>query len=274
MSVTEQIEALKIASAEQTLASQALAQEMETKIFKSIQDLESQSADAINRVNSAIQEINTAIPTSVEKMLHQKIYIDPDNGDDANTGNAKATPKRTLKSVIDNVPDGATVAILANPGTTLTIDEPIIANNKNIVFFISDLSLVFNERIELYRSTLKCHYMLVDIVQNTSFAIYHFSSDIYLTAQNLKPTAGNLGFTRQNYASGFLTNAGTYTSNVAFQFSVSDMPDTYHIFSRPTWFASMIASLHSLTLGANVALFDPAYESIQVGTKGVYLVGA
>lgn len=129
MSLTEQIEALKIASAEQTLASQKLAQEVSSTI-KEIKDEASKVADEINKL--------------LQDPLLITIYLSND-GDDSNTG-AFNSPLKTFAEIFRRAPKGGTCFIKVTGNYTLS--EITWLSDLNIVIDLQNETTIFEQGLK------------------------------------------------------------------------------------------------------------------------------
>ncbi|MEZ9198590.1 hypothetical protein [Shewanella sp. 10N.286.54.B9] len=250
------------ASNAQTAASQALAQEVAGKMG----ELDAKADEVVGRVNDAI-------PTAVSDQMWQTLYLDPVNGSDENTGTSAAQFK-TLKAAIDSVPVGGTAVIRVDNNAVIDIDEIIRVVNKNIVFRGVDATFNANARIELYKSSFKSYYSLLAINQTSDCVFYHFSADIRISCRAVNPTGDATHLFLTHYTGGETSTPGSHHSVALFSGTVSDAADTYYVFGATFRQSSMIVTTYSLTLGTNVDLIDPIFHSLQVGSKGVYLLGA
>ncbi len=123
--ITEEIVALKQATAEQTAASQALAQEVAGKMG----DIE-QTVDA---KLGEVDEHLALIPQTVRDLFERKyLTIDLVDGDDE----SEAGPFKTLKAAIESIPDGGTATInlpYDENGIEIEVDTSIHIGSRNIM---------------------------------------------------------------------------------------------------------------------------------------------
>ena len=263
MSLESEVQALTLAANEQTAASQALAQEVAGKM-KEIDD----------GANEVLNRVDNAIPTAVKSEMYQQLYLDPTNGNDSNSGKNAANAFQTLKGLIDSVPVGGTVCVRGSNDLVIDVNEPILAANKNIVVYLADCTLNLNATITLQGGSFKNYYTFKQVIQTVKFGFYHYSADIRVAVADLTPEGEAECLFKQSYTSGSVSLPGSHHSNVLFQGTVSDSVSQYYVFAPTYYKASMIVTVYAVTLGTNVALFDPVYATVQVGTKSVYLVGA
>jgi len=145
MSLIEKIEELKNSTAEQTLASQALAQEVAGKIGQinqKLSDAERQFLDFIS--GDFKRNVNAAKSVAV--------FVDPLSGDDNNSGLNSASSIKTssrLKSLLDYEYD--IVRIVIRKGTVFDLEHPLRA--KDSIFIDSwDAKDAATSRAELRQS--------------------------------------------------------------------------------------------------------------------------
>lgn len=250
------------ASQEQTAASQAIVQEVAGKM----KEIDDNADEVLNRVDNAI-------PTAVNSEMYQNRYLDPENGDDSNNGFSSGSAFKTLKALINAAPVGSTICVRGSHDTVIEVNEALNIVNKHVVIFMNSCTLNINAQITMYGGSFKNYYSFVAINQSTKFAFLHFSADIRI-AGTVNPIGDAVCLFRQTYTSGSVSHPGSHHSNVFYQGTVNDAQSQYYVFSPTYYKASMVVVTYALTLGANVGLFDPVYDTVQVGAKGVYLVGA
>ena len=261
--IEQRIAEMEKAAAEQTAASQL--------VLETVNNMIGPIRDAADK---AIADVNAAIPAAVNKELYQHLWLDPENGDDSNSGVNGESAFKTQKALIDSIPVGGTVCVRGASDLVVDVNESIMSANKHIVLYLGDCTLNLNATITLQGGSLKNYYTFKQINQTIEFGFIHYSADIRVAVASLNPTDKAVCFFKQTYTSGSVSQPGSHHSNVLFQGAVSDSLTQYYVFAPQYYKASMLATTYNVTLGANVALFDPTYSTVQVGTKGVYLVGA
>ncbi|MDX1300890.1 hypothetical protein [Photobacterium sp.] len=264
--VNQQIEELLQQAVDQSLAqteqSRRLAEEYATAI-----------GDIKQAANDAVQRVDAAIPTAVNAEMYQHLYLDPVNGDDSNSG-LLSSPFKTLKALLDSTVIGSTVVVRGANDMVVSVDEDIFLTNKKVVMYLFDCTLNLNARIIMSGSFFKNHYYFKEINQTVESAFMHYTAEIRILSGGLNPSGEAKSLFKQGYTGGYVDKPGSHHSNILFEGTVNDANSQYYVFSPTYYKASMIATTYNLILGANVGLFDPVYNTVQVGTTGVYLVGA
>ncbi len=271
--VNQNIEQLLQQAVDQSMAQTQESRELADDVSGLIGEIRNEVEQAVQRTDDAIGRVDTAIPTAVNDEMYRHLYLDPTNGDDSNTGHNLENAFKTLKTLIEAAPVGGTVVVRGAHDTVINIDEEIVSLNKHIVIMMNDCTLNINARIQLYFGSFKNYYPFREINQTVDTGFLHFSSDIRV-AGTINPSGEAQSLLKQTYTSGHLSYPGSHHSNVLFEGTVNDATSQYYVFSPKYYKASMVVVTYAVTLGANVDLFDPIYNTVQVGTKGVYLVGA
>ena len=271
--VNQNIEQLLQKAVDQSMAQTQESRELADDVSGLIGDIRNEVAQAVQRTDQAISRVDNAIPTAVNDEMFKTLYLDPTNGDDSNLGHNSDNAFKTLKALIGFAPTGATICIRGNHDTVIDVNEPFLIVNKHVVIYMNDCTLNMNAQISLYGGSFKNYYSFREINQSIADAFLHFSADIRIGG-TVNPSGNAKSLFKQTYTSGSVSHPGSHHSNVLYQGTINDAASQYYIFSPTYYKASMIVVTYALTLGANVGLFDPTYQTIQVGTKAVYLVGA
>ncbi|MFA0438595.1 hypothetical protein AB4560_01480 [Vibrio sp. 10N.222.51.C12] len=275
--VNQSIEQLLQQAVDQSMAQTQESRELADDVSGLIGEIRNEVAQAVQRTDEVIGRVDVAIPTAINDEMYQYRYIDPTNGSDANSGKNAANALQTLKAAIDSVPVGCVVCIRAADGVTglvVDVNDSIESINKHIILYLADCTLNLNAQITMYGGSFKNYYKFKEVAQSIEFGFMHYSTDIRVEVEVLTPTGQAICLFKQTHTSGSVSKPGSHHSHVLFQGEVSDSDVQYYVFAPQHYKASMIVTTYNLTLGENVGLFDPIYSTVQVGTKGVYLVGA
>lgn len=120
--------------------------------------LESTIADLVTAANNLTNSVNgkmtaidakvaaavSSVPTEIAKQMYFAMYVDGNNGSDANSGSGWATAKKTLEAACAAVPSGGYAVIVLKPGPVYSINKDIAAFNK--VLYIYPESYTYSDR--------------------------------------------------------------------------------------------------------------------------------
>ncbi|MEZ8272756.1 hypothetical protein AB6C54_12200 [Vibrio splendidus] len=264
--VSQNIEQLLLQAIDQSMAQTQESRELAEGVTNTIGDIRKEASDTVKRVDAAI-------PAAVNSEMYQQLYLDPINGDDSGRG-ILSEPFKTLKALLDSTSVGSTVVVRGANDMVIEVNEDIHLVNKKVVIYLVDCTLNMNARFILSGSFLKNHYNFKAINQTVDCVFYHFSAEIRVSCQGVSASGDATHLFKTGYTGGYVDKPGSHHSNILFEGTVNDAESEYYVFGPSHYKSSMIVTTYSLTLGANVVLFDPIYSFMQVGTKGVYLVGA
>jgi len=80
------------------------------------------------------QQVIGDIVNPLNSAMSRTFYIDPVNGNDANTGLVSTSPKKTFKNIIDSVPRGSTVLIYpVADNLSFILNDVIVLDGKSVV---------------------------------------------------------------------------------------------------------------------------------------------
>ncbi|MFS1912028.1 hypothetical protein [Vibrio sp. 10N.286.48.B7] len=129
--VNQSIEQLLQQAVDQSMAQTQESRELADDVSGLIGEIRNEVAQAVQRTDGAIADVNAAIPTAINTELSKTLYLDPNAGDDANMGTSGADAVKTMSRAVALVPEfgGATIELLAN----LDFVEQIVVANKYLV---------------------------------------------------------------------------------------------------------------------------------------------
>ena len=217
------------------------------------------------------EQTRLAVDDSVHRKLRQSLYLDTTNGHDSHPG-SPSLPFKSLKALLDAVPSGAVVTILGPAGQTLAIDTPIILLNKRVAWRIPGCTWRMLRGIELHGGLLRTSYPIT-IEQLTAHAFLHYGTEFRL-AVNVTPSAEAKSLLHTIYNGGHVSQPAGVHSPVYISGSVSDAENDYALCSVHVAGSTMLVNLRSMILGANCSLFAAPYQTLQVGNRQTYLIGA
>ncbi|MCF2856472.1 hypothetical protein L1286_03230 [Pseudoalteromonas sp. SMS1] len=227
--------------------------------------------------DEVFEQVDSVLPERIDERMELHLYLDVANGNDSNPGTASA-PFKTLKALIDSAPMGSVIIIFGPLGQRIDVNERIQISNKKVVCRLIGATLNLNAILEVYGSLLRFSYPLIAVNLSVPKGISHYSGDIRLNCTKLVPATGSEALFLQVYTGGDVSGPGSHHSNILFTGEVDGANATadspFYVFAPTYYMSSMIVTTHNITLGANTNLFHPTYQTLQVGTKGVYLVGS
>lgn len=266
--VIEEIVKLQTASAEQTSASQALSQEVAGKMSA----IDLKVLEAEQRTDTAIANVNAAIPTAVNDELSQTLYLDATNGNDANDG-TQSKPFRTLKALIDSIPTGSSVQIKGNANQVINIDNTISQTNKHVLVLIDNLTINASASYKVYGGSLRFPRYL-DVNQLVDYFIHPYSANVYVMGVDVVPNDSK-GFIISGHAGNHFGNSISMVQiGGSGASSFANAANPYYLFSVSSYDLCILTLTRNIQLGTNISMYGSKLQSLQVGTSPVYLIGA
>ncbi|MDK9761670.1 hypothetical protein KI743_06630 [Vibrio sp. D420a] len=271
--VNQTIEKLLQEAIDQSIAQTQESRELADDVSGLIGDIRNEVALAVQRTDEAIGRVDVAIPTAVDDELNQHLYLDTVNGDDGTATGSSLRPYKTLKALVDSAPVGACICVRGSSNQVIDIDDNIVLLNKHLTFFLQDTTYNFNARIIPIVSSIKFSYAST-YNQFVETAFSPTNSIINMNGGMITPTGAAKYLIKVHYLGSSVTEPGGLYNQVNFGgLTVADTASSYDLIS-PTYYKSLMAVVtYQLTLGANVRLFDPLYETMQFGAKGSYMIG-
>ncbi|MCL9775698.1 hypothetical protein [Vibrio methylphosphonaticus] len=269
--VNQSIEQLLQQAVDQSMAQTQESRELADDVSGLIGDIRNEVAQAVQRTEQAITDVNAAIPSAVEDQMYQKLYLDSINGDDSTADGSNAKPFKTLKALIDSCPIGSSIEIVGNNGQTIDIDSDIIINNKNIRYALYLSTINATASIYLYACLFRTGNG-INLNQNVYNFIYYHNADVSLYALDINPGANAASLSMVRHASGFGGNMGTFQIGGLGSSSVSDAANPYYLCDRQNYDMAVIALIRNISMGSNVDTFSPNIEETKFGTKPVYML--
>lgn len=236
---------------------------------------------AINQLNSnvdsAIANVNAAIPNAVKSQMLQVIYLDENNGDDANDGTSNK-PKATFKGCVHSVPVGSLTTIRVKEGSNLTVNEPITIVGKLISVRTENaetFKLIINDVMNVYSSSLTFYYSIKEIIQSCATAFFHNNAKIRLVASKITASNDAVRFFNTSYNPP-LNEGGGFTSELLLNNAeiISSSVSEYTIFDCNYYTSLVFCSYKDLIIGDNVKITSDYYTSERIGTENIYILGA
>lgn len=252
----------------------ALTQEVGDKVA----DINTAIGQLNNAVNSAIENVNAAIPNAVKSQMSKTIYLDENEGDDANDGTLNR-PKATFKECISSMPGGSSLTVRVAIGSDLTINEGIIINNKKInirpMGGDGSMRLIVNAPVEVYSSTVSAYYRIKEIIQGTTviFKVGNSSIDISAHKITLLNNASTF-YAASNRPS--IDHPSGFVSKLSISHAVIDssLVSNYKIFEVDYYNSMILAMYKDLVMTDNVEIASDEYTSQRIGTENIYILGA
>ncbi|MEZ9762733.1 hypothetical protein AB4278_07450 [Vibrio splendidus] len=128
--VNQTIEQLLQEAIDQSMAQTQESRELADDVSGLIGDIRNEVAQAVQRTDEAIDDVNAAIPAAINTKMNQTLHVDPVNGDDTNDGLSISTSVRTIDAAVALIPEfgGARLEILGDIG----YGSQLLIKNKHI----------------------------------------------------------------------------------------------------------------------------------------------
>lgn len=136
--VNQNIEQLLQQAVDQSMAQTQESRELADDVSGLIGEIRTEVAQAVQRTDDAIEDVNAAIPSALDDALTKTIYLDVNAVDDSNDGSTPDKALKTLKAAINAAPRHGSAKIQVASGQTIVVNGDIPLYDQHITLDLAE----------------------------------------------------------------------------------------------------------------------------------------